>query len=218
MLSKATSTFHQQEFPQRLKEALSQPLPGPLAQQAMSSVHRLKTGWAPPPENARVSAVLLALSHDGERVRLPFIRRAIDHSVHSGQIALPGGRKEEQDASLVSTALRETYEEIGIAVSENQVLGQLTPLYIPPSNSLVTPVVAWLPEPPEGYQPDPREVDAVLEFSLEELLHPPHRKETEVTVMGNLKMKAPAFVIEDTVIWGATAMMMNEFLEVWQQL
>ncbi len=201
----------------RLEIAFARPLPGEQAQKEMSSSGRLKTGWQTPPPDVRLSAVLLALHVKNGRVQLPFIRRSTDQSVHSGQIALPGGRKDETDPSLIATALRETWEEIGIEVPENQVVGTLTPLYIPPSNSLVTPVVAYLSEPPAMYRPDVREVEAVLEFSLDELQHPAHRQEVEVTVMQYVKLRAPAFVVSETVIWGATAMIMNEFLHLWQQ-
>ncbi len=206
------------EAPKLLKEALQKPLPGAAAQQQMSSVPRLETGWVKPPENARVSAVLLALSYKDGKISLPFIRRAIDHKVHSGQIAFPGGRKDDTDANLTETALRETWEEIGIKVSQSYVLGHLTPLYIPPSNSLVTPVVAWLPNSPNAYMPNECEVDSVLEFALHEFQHPDNLKEREVKVMGNIKIKTPAFVLRETVIWGATAMVMSEFLSVWKRL
>lgn len=204
--------------PQLLKEALQKPLPGPEAQQKMSSVPRLKTGWVTPPKDARVSAVLIALSEKDGKITIPFIRRAIDNKTHSGQIALPGGKKDDTDANLTETALRETWEEIGIEVPEQQVLGHLTPLYIPPSNYMVTPVVAWLDKAPTLYRPSEREVDAVLEFGIHEFQHPSNKRETEVKVMGNIKLKTPAFILQETVIWGATAMMMSEFITLWDRL
>lgn len=217
-LNTQLSNLEIDNVPNLLKEAFLKPLPGAEAQQQMSSVPRLKTGWVEPPKNAKVSAVLLALSYKDGNVSLPFIRRAIDHKVHSGQIAFPGGRKDDTDTDLTETALRETWEEIGIEVTKNQVLGHLTPLYIPPSNSLVTPVVAWLPESPNRYKPNESEVDAVLEYAITDFQNEVNRKETEVKVMGDMKLKTPAFVFQETVIWGATAMIMSEFLTVWKNL
>ena len=186
--------------------------PGWSAQQRMATKGHRRARLQPRPD-ARRAAVLMLLYPYRDLIYLPLIVRPTYAGVHSGQIALPGGKVEPQDASLVATALRETEEEIGVRVPEAQVLGALSELYIPPSNTRVTPVVALASERPE-YTPDQREVVQVLDFSLAAFVDPDHQTSTLVKVTGNVTMEAPSFVIEERIIWGATAMMMSELLMV----
>ena len=186
-------------------------IPGWNAQQRMATqVH--KNARLKPRSDARHAAVLLLLYPTDKQLYLPMIVRPTYPGVHSGQIGLPGGKVEESDSSLIATALRETEEEIGIRVPEHQVLGKLSELYIPPSNMLVTPVVAFAWEKPV-YQPDPREVVQVLDFPLEAFAHPKNQATVSV-VAGDMTIKAPSFIIEGHSVWGATAMMMSELLVV----
>ncbi len=190
--------------------------PGWDAQQRMATeVHR-RARLRPRPD-ARRAAVLMLLYPRNDLIYLPLIVRPIYSGVHSGQIALPGGKVEPQDASLVATALRETEEEIGVRVPEAQVLGKLSELYIPPSNMRVTPVVALAPERP-AYTPDLREVVQVLDFSLAAFTDPGNQTTTTVRVTDNVSMEAPSFVIEERIIWGATAMMISELLTILEAL
>ena len=190
--------------------------PGWDAQQRMATeVHR--HARLRPRTDARRAAVLMLLYPHNGLIYLPLIVRPTYAGVHSGQIALPGGKVEPQDASLVATALRETEEEIGVRVPEAQVLGELSELYIPPSNMRVFPVVALAPERPK-YTPDLREVVQVLDFSLAAFADPNHQTHTTVRVAGNVTMEAPSFVIEERIIWGATAMMISELLAILEAL
>ncbi|MBC7892983.1 MAG: CoA pyrophosphatase, partial [Sphingobacteriaceae bacterium] len=116
------------------------------------------------------------------------------------------------DESLVRTALREAQEEIGIRVSDVTVLGQLTELFIPPSNFMVLPVVGCMNRQPDFY-PDPREVDAVIEVRLSEIADDRIRTSRTLDVRG-ATVEAPGFEIQNHYIWGATAMMLSELLEV----
>ena len=186
--------------------------PGWSAQQRMATdVHR-RARLRPRADARRAAVLMLLYSHHG-LIYLPLIVRPTYPGVHSGQIALPGGKVEPEDASIVATALRETEEEIGVRVPEAQVLGELSELYIPPSNMRVTPVVALAHERP-AYTPDLREVVQVLDFSLKAFADPNHHTQTTVKVAGNVSMEAPGFLIEGRTIWGATAMMMSELLAV----
>lgn len=196
----------------QLRHALKQKLPGWAAQRRMATeVHR--NARLTPRTDAREAAVLMLLyPHQGE-IYLPLIVRPTYPGVHSGQIALPGGKAEEADGSLVITALRETEEEIGVRVSNAQVLGTLSQLYIPPSNMLVTPVVAYAKEK-ANYHPDFREVVQVLDIALAAFSDPKNQATVTVKAAANVMLEAPGFIIEKRVIWGATAMMMSELLAV----
>ena len=143
---------------------------------------------------------------------LPFIERPRYDGPHSGQIALPGGKREVGDPDLAATAVRETGEEIGVPGSCIQVLGQLTPVYIPNSHYLVTPSVGLMAAAP-AFRPDPVEVKTVLECPLALLLDPACRKR-EIRNFGDLDVDVPFFQVGEHHIWGATAMMLAELLEV----
>lgn len=205
------TTFNE-HFASRLKVRLGQGVPGWAAQRQMATeVHR--HARLKPRADARQAAVLMLLYPDLEHLCLPLIVRPTYPGVHSGQIALPGGKTEEADGSLIVTALRETEEEIGVQVGEAQVLGGLTQLYIPPSNMLVTPVVAYISKKPT-YRPDFREVVQVLDMSLAAFRDPQNQRIRKVKAAADVKLEVPCFVIEEHVIWGATAMMMSELLAV----
>lgn len=119
---------------------------------------------------------------------------------------------ERIDENLTRTALREAQEEVGIRVSDVQVLGLLTELYIPPSNFYVQPVVGVLPYRPDFY-PDPREVEAVVEVSLDTLLDETIVGDSQIEVRG-ITVDAPFYQIQGYRVWGATAMMISELLMV----
>ncbi len=166
-----------------------------------------------PRPNARRAAVLMLLYPHQGLTYLPMIVRPTYPGVHSGQIALPGGKVEPEDASLVATAQRETEEEIGVRVPKAQIIGVLSELYIPPSNFIVTPVLAYTLAPPT-YQPEPREVARVLDFPLAAFTEPSNVSTVRVKAMRGVTLEAPCYVIDGHTVWGATAMMMSELLAV----
>lgn len=203
------------EIVQRLRQRLEKPLPGLLSQMKMSSpVRRM---YEEIPFNAKKAAVLLLLYPHSDFLAFPLIKRVEDGGVHSGQMAFPGGRFEPQDESLLHTALRETYEEIGVLSSSSHVIGKLTDVYIPPSNSLVSPYVAFVKEKP-SFVPDQKEVASVLEIPVVHLHRPESKTIKEVVVMQQYRLRVPAFEIEGEIIWGATAMIISEFLDVLQEV
>jgi 8-oxo-dGTP pyrophosphatase MutT (NUDIX family) len=136
--------------------------------------------------------------------------------IHSGQISFPGGKRENFDPDLMETALRESREELGLQVSTDQVIGNLSELYIVASHFNILPVVAVMPGPPD-FKPDPREVDQIIIASVDQLLHPRTRKEKDILVRG-YDIRAPYFDIDSQVVWGATAMILNEFLVLVREL
>lgn len=157
-------------------------------------------------------AAVLALFVPGELgAELVFILRNTYPGVHSSQIGFPGGKEEKHDIDYWQTALRETEEELGISPSSIQKIGQLSEVYIPPSNFLVFPYVGYVSSFPE-FIPDPREVKEVFTLSVKNLIHPANFYQQKVHV-GSLVYSVPAFNVEGRVIWGATAMMVSELKE-----
>lgn len=199
-----------------LSQELQQPLPGWEAQRQMATeLH--KKARVVPRQDARKAAVLILLFPSNKQLHLPLILRPVYAGVHSGQMALPGGKVESRDVDLIDTALRETGEEIGVWVERQQVLGQLSELYIFPSNIRVAPVVAYIPAQPQ-YVPDPTEVAAVVNVPVEVLNNPQYQTTSPVTVVGGDTVEAPAYKVEERIVWGATAMMLSEFLTVWNKI
>ncbi len=199
------------DFINHLQLQLRQPLPGPEAHLKMASASRLRFK-AQPNEKTRRSAVLILFYPYRDQIVAPLILRPKYDGVHAGQMAFPGGRYEKTDEHLIRTALREAQEEIGIKAADVKVLGKLTELFIPPSNFFVQPVIGTLPYKPDFY-PDPREVDAVLEVTLDELMDEGIVGTTQLEVRG-VSIDAPFYDIQGHKVWGATAMMISELLTV----
>jgi len=204
-------------FFQALKQRLEAPLPGPTAHQKMASSVRSTAGYRTSPnEKTRQSAVLLLLYPYQGELFLPLILRPAYDGVHGGQVALPGGGYEKYDRTLIRTALREAQEEIGIKASDVRVLGQLTQIYIPPSNFQVQPVVGYLPYRPDFF-PDIREVADIIEISLA-LLADKGIVGTKEMLVRNVLIQAPYYGVDTHTVWGATAMILSEFLSVVEEI
>ena len=193
-----------------VRAALQLPLPGRGAQ--MSMAVRPRPGDRPdlPDPCPREAGVLILLYERDGRLLLPLTRRTLTVEMHSGQISLPGGAREPQDHSFEQTALRETREELGIPNAAISVLGPLTPLYIPPSQFCVYPYVGRTPGA-FPLSPDPDEVAEVIEVSLDHLLEPATRQENTHLRDGK-RYDVPLYVVASHRVWGATAMILAEFL------
>jgi len=193
-----------------LRKRLLQPLPGRAAQERMTG--RVLPMPATLPANARLSAVLCLLFPLNNELYMVLMKRREDKTAHSGQVSFPGGSYEKTDADIKATALRETHEEIGIPTSDVDVLGALTPLYIPVSNFNVYPFVGFTTQRPE-YNLSHNEVSYTIEVPLSGLLNPDRKTVTDVIspVMPNMIRNVNAYKLEDgTIIWGATAMIISE--------
>lgn len=194
----------------RLKQRLSGTLPGdsahaglratPVGNTLPAFTHKL------PP---RPGGVLILLYEFEGVIRFPLIKRQEYQGAHSGQISLPGGKAEPGEDSL-HAALREGEEEIGVNQTELNVLGTLSDFFVVPSNFLVTPVIATISKQPV-FIPDAHEVARILNGSIDELIKEDAIREKEIIAAGKFRMMAPHFNIEGEVVWGATAMMLNEF-------
>lgn len=204
-------------FIRNIKEKLEKPLPGVSSQLKMAGLRRfMKDGIIVVPDNVRKGAVLTLFYPYCNKIYMVFIKRTEYPGVHSGQISFPGGGQEQADQNMADTALREAEEEIGVSRNSVMALGKLTDLFIPPSNFLVTPIVGYTTERPD-FRPDTDEVDRILEFSLDELLNELNIIEKEIAIFPELTIKAPCFHIDGNVIWGATAMILSELIDVIRQ-
>jgi 8-oxo-dGTP pyrophosphatase MutT (NUDIX family) len=197
-----------------LKEKLARPLPGLSSQLKMASVSRIiKDGNLVLPEDVRKAGVLVLFYPCGHDLCIAFIKRAEYPGVHSGQISFPGGGREKHDKDITETALREAEEEIGVDRKLVTTIGNLSDLYIPPSNFLVTPVVGYTQTKPV-FIPDPEEVETVLEISFDELVKADSKQEKEISIFPALNIKVPCYYVNGNVIWGATAMIISELIDV----
>jgi 8-oxo-dGTP pyrophosphatase MutT (NUDIX family) len=135
---------------------------------------------------------------------------------HGGQLAFPGGRHEFFDKDLLYTALRESFEEIGTDNSQIEILGALTPLYIQVSNFMINPFIGWYDKLPH-FEIDNREVDKLFIVPVEKLLLNTARKIRKVnTIHGTFNV--PGYYVNQLFIWGATAMIISEFNEIYLSL
>jgi len=163
-----------------------------------------------PPQGMREGAVLLLFYLKQEKWCTALIRRPVYEGVHSAQIALPGGKKEAGDTNLQYTALREAWEEIGVPISSVELLGELSQVYIPPSNFLVSSYVGALRSAPT-FVAQESEVAEILEMDLkDELLNVVPKKNQNLSVKSANSVVC-GFPISEHFIWGATAMILNEF-------
>lgn len=200
--------------PEILRTALSKPLPGHEAFSALSGYPRNAPEQArelsPPPKESAVLAVFH--TYHGED-HLLLMRRTEYPGVHSGQIAFPGGKREPKDADLQATALREFGEETGADLSHVEVLGRLSPIYIPPSRTVVSPYVGWVDQL-GPFRPDPREVAALLHVPLRVVLDPASLQRKLIRMATGQQAMVAYWHLNGETVWGATAMMIAELRAV----
>ncbi len=199
---------------EKVRQRLQAALPGEKAQLRMAATGRTRPGtYLTPNAATRTGAVLILFYPHGGLIHVPMIRRPVYPGVHSGQVAFPGGRVDETDENLVGTALREAHEEVGVRPAEVEVLGLLTPLFVHASNFMVHPVVGAARSRPD-FKPDLYEVDALLEVPLDELQDVTRIGSKEIIVREGIAIQAPYYDLQGHTVWGATAMMISELLEV----
>ena len=200
-----------------LSERLKNELPSALAHDPLRAVPlgqfrpKFKTDGP-----TRPGSVLILLYQEDGDIKFPLIKRPEYVGAHGGQISLPGGKAEAGENSI-DTALREAQEEIGVDSRSVNVLGRLSEFHVIPSNFLITPVVASIDRVPV-WIPDPYEVAGILTGSISELVKDDAVRTTEILAAGQYRMNAPHFNIENEIVWGATAMMLNELRMVLKEL
>ena len=197
------------DFFENLKKELKKDLPGEKAQIKMALGIR---NHFKPTEKNRKAGVLILLYQKNQELYVAFIQRTEYNGPHSGQISFPGGKLEKGDKNITETALRESHEEIGINSEMVEIFGQLTPLHIPVSNFVVYPVIGIYNTTPI-FKIDTLEVKQVIEIKLCDLLNPENCTTKEFKY-GDLSFLAPIYNPNNITIWGATAMILSEFLEI----
>lgn len=199
----------------KLSAAIAKGLPGAVAHNGMAPANRnqlVKNSKGP--EFARKSSVLIILFPDEKgEINTAFIKRVEYDGVHSGQVAFPGGRFEETDIDLIATALREAEEEVGVNAASVTVIGKLSDLFVPPSNFIISPIVAKCLSRPE-FIPDGTEVAEVFTVPLKHFLNPQFTGEYDVTYKSGEVIRIPGYYFNQYLIWGATAMILNELLQL----
>lgn len=200
------------ELERHLAARLREPLPGPPAQRRFAP-QPLMEGWTPElePGTARRAAALLLLYPSADGTAVPLTVRHADLSQHAGQISLPGGRIDPGESGA-SAALREAEEEIGVVAADVRIIGALSTLWIPISNFVLTPYVAVTDRAP-AFRLHPHEVAELVEMPLRHL-----RDDSAISWQTRdrrgMTIRYPAFTFAHHLVWGATAMVLGEFVEV----
>jgi 8-oxo-dGTP pyrophosphatase MutT (NUDIX family) len=164
-------------------------------------------------KNPKLAAVMMLFYPKNDATHLVLIVRNSYEGVHSAQIGFPGGKFEPKDKTYEITALRETFEEIGIHPESIEILRQFTRLYIPPSDFLVYPFFG-ICRNELLFRPDASEVAAVIEIPLAVFLDEEVMVNVQISTSYANYIMVPAFKIEEHIVWGATAMMLSELKDV----
>ncbi len=201
------------EFLKQTPKLKHLPLPGIASQHKMAVAGR-QQDLAHGKAGFKKAAVMFLVYPINGQTHFVLIERAITDSTHSGQIALPGGRMDPEDLdNPMTTAIRETWEEVGVHPQQQEVLKAGTALYIPPSNYKVYPYFAFAKARPT-FTLQESEVQSILEVPLVRLLDDATigTKVLSTSYISNLEV--PCFTLNDHVIWGATAMILMEFRDL----
>jgi 8-oxo-dGTP pyrophosphatase MutT (NUDIX family) len=167
----------------------------------------------PPPEGTeglKEAAVLALFGDGGGGPDVLLMQRNAHMRSHAGQPSFPGGRIDPDDDGAIGAALREAREETGLDPDGVEVLGILPDLWIPPSNNVVTPVVAYWREPSEVTAVSPEEVEAVARVPVADLVDPANR----LIVRHPIGLESPAFRVADMLVWGFTAGVLDWLLNL----
>lgn len=206
-----TRTLTLADVEKRVSSAIAAGLPGQGGQLVMAP--RPRPGWpaAEWPPDTRQAAALLLVFPTADGPSLVLTKRANNLPQHAGQVSLPGGAVEE-DERIEDAALREAHEEVGLPAAAVRIVGILTPLHIPVSGFAVHPVVGICDAVPE-FRPADHEVERVFSVTLRDLADPARVRRT-TRVREGTTYDVPYFDLAGEVVWGATAMILAEFLDV----
>lgn len=204
-----------QQFLQYVPNLIPVELPAETAHAKMAPLERIQAlkNLDINAKNPRIAAVMMLFYPKNEKTHLILIVRNAYNGVHSSQIAFPGGKYELTDRDYQETALRETSEEIGVLPEKIEIIKHFTPMYIPPSNFLVHPYLGIAKEELSFY-PDAREVASIIELPLSVFLDDEIMIETTLSTSYGNDILVPAFYIQNHIVWGATAMILSELIDV----
>jgi len=199
------------ELETTLRERLAGTLPGLEAQLRFMPTPPPRSGWKPGefPSDARIAAGLLLLYPGARGPSIPLTVRASGLKRHAGQISLPGGATDPGE-TLVEAALREAHEEIGVDPATVRILGELTPVHVLVSGFTLHPVVGVTHARP-SFMPAAHEVERVLEVSVADIQDASSIRHGTRTREG-VAIEYPYFDLLGHQVWGATAMILGEFI------
>lgn len=198
-----------------LKETLRGELPGILAHSKMLPPGRRLKTYNNEISSVKLSSVLLLLFPEGDQLYTCLTKRPQTMKHHPGQISFPGGKVEKEDRSAEMTALREAREEVGINPDAIEILGKLSDLYVEVSKFSIQPFLAWADQKPD-FLVDYGEVEELILFPVSDFVTNEIISETELeTVTGPLQIKY--YPYNGEFIWGATAMILSELIEILKQ-
>lgn len=204
------------EFLVSLSKVKNIPLPAETSQFKMSPPFRKEfvSRYKEAMKNAKRAGVLaMFYPNSSYETQLALILRKTYKGVHSAQIGFPGGKYEDEDKTLKNTAIRETYEEIGVDKHEIEIIKQMTEVYIPPSNFYVQPFIGITHQTPKFIKQE-EEVEDILEVPLHHFLDENNVVNKIVATSYTVKVEVPAYELNGHVVWGATAMMLSEIKDV----
>jgi 8-oxo-dGTP pyrophosphatase MutT (NUDIX family) len=196
------------------------PLPGEKSHYKMSPTERvqwMKVNNVKKVNPKRAGVMALFYPDKSMETRLLLILRKTYEGVHSNQIGLPGGKVEKQDKNLKDTALRETFEEVGVPPESVKVIRALSEVYIPPSNFMVQPYMGIYPNP-QPFKPQEDEVEQLVEAYLNDFLDDTNLIEELLSTSYAKNINVPAYKLNGYTVWGATAMMLSEIRELLRQV
>ena len=207
-------------FTKRIVKIANLDLPGEASHYKMAPIERLQelTKQSLKNNKAKKAAVMvLFYPNQDDETLLALILRNTYKGVHSAQVGFPGGKQEPSDISAEHTALRETHEEIGVLQQDITVLKKLTKIYIPPSNFFVQPFIG-ICKKNKKFILQNSEVKALIEVKLSDFLDDSIYFTRKLSTSYATDIEVPAYLLNNHVVWGATAMMLSEVRELLKQL
>ena len=168
--------------------------------------------------NPKKASVLIHIYPDiNKKARFILIRRNVYEGIHSGQISLPGGKFQAIDSNDWNTALREASEEVGLIKDSVLKIKELTKVFIPPSNFIVTPFISFSTEKP-FFQKQKKEVDQIIEAPIDSLLNEKSLTKRKISTSYMKDIFVPGYFLKEAFVWGATAMILTEFKQLIKKL
>ncbi|MFA7272809.1 MAG: CoA pyrophosphatase [Crocinitomicaceae bacterium] len=198
-----------------LNEWIPDKLPGEKVHLELSPMRALSSEAIKTAKNVRESAVAVHVFEKENDLQIVLTQRNTYDGAHSGQVSFPGGKKEARDENLLFTARRESFEEIGLPMQAGTLIGSLTDIYIPVSNFSVKPYVIYHEREIEGLSPDPREVESIFFLPRKVLIDKNTLTKRNIHIQAGFTLNdVPCFIYGNYVIWGATAILLNELKHI----
>ncbi|PJB12203.1 MAG: coenzyme A pyrophosphatase [Flavobacteriales bacterium CG_4_9_14_3_um_filter_40_17] len=204
------------EFLERIPKLEKIPLTGVVSHLKLAPLERFNSliNMSIDKQKVRSAAVLsLVYKNENGEASLVLTKRRAYTGIHSNQISFPGGKAEKHDSGLQATAIRETEEEIGIQKNKIELIRQLTDVYIPPSNFLVSPFLGYTNSIPHFIKQD-SEVESIIAVRIKDLMSDEYLTRRLIDTSYATKIDVPAFDFDGQIVWGATAMMLSEIKDL----